>query len=387
MPWRAVMAATASVLVGIGLARFAYSPLLPVVIARGWFAPGAAAYLGAANLLGYLAGALLARPLAAQVGVRPLVRGAMLAASLSLLACCVPQPFVWFFLWRLVSGMSGGVLMILGPSAALALVPATRRGLASGVIFTGVGLGIAASGTLVPVLLRSGLTTAWLGLGAASVLLTALVWRWWPAMAAPTPVRAAVAMRGRLGLISASYGLCAMGLVPHMVFLVDYVARGQARGLAVGSLTWVLFGLGALAGPLVLGRLADALRPAAAMRLGTACELACVMALLLVRDPVVSGTMVMLAGMLVAGITTTMLTRVHEAAGNDPAARQRGWTRATVAWALGQAAGAYGLAWLYARTGDYAVLLETAAAAVVLAGMLECVAAWQAPAQRMLPEV
>ncbi len=68
MPWRAVLSATAALLVGIGLARFAYAPLLPAVIAQGWFAPGAAAYLGAANLLGYLAGALGGRPVGAAAG-------------------------------------------------------------------------------------------------------------------------------------------------------------------------------------------------------------------------------------------------------------------------------------------------------------------------------
>jgi Uncharacterised MFS-type transporter YbfB len=50
-------------------------------------------------------------------------------------------------------------------------VPPARRGLAGGVIFTGVGLGIAASGTLVALLMRAGLATAWLGLGAVSLVL------------------------------------------------------------------------------------------------------------------------------------------------------------------------------------------------------------------------
>ncbi len=71
MPWRAVVAAMCGVLVGIGFARFAYAPLLPVLIAQGWFAPGAAAYLGAANLLGYLAGALAASAVAARFRRRP----------------------------------------------------------------------------------------------------------------------------------------------------------------------------------------------------------------------------------------------------------------------------------------------------------------------------
>lgn len=46
-------------LVGLGLARFAYTPLIPAIIAAKWFSPSDVVYLGAANLAGYLAGALL----------------------------------------------------------------------------------------------------------------------------------------------------------------------------------------------------------------------------------------------------------------------------------------------------------------------------------------
>ena len=59
-------------------------------------------------------------------------------------------------------------------------VPAARRGLAGGAIFTGVGLGIAASGTLVPLLLRWGLAATWVGLGVLALILTALAWSSWP---------------------------------------------------------------------------------------------------------------------------------------------------------------------------------------------------------------
>ena len=61
---RATLAAFCAVLVGLGLARFAYTPLIPALIDAQWFTPAQAAYLGAANLAGYLAGALAARPLA-----------------------------------------------------------------------------------------------------------------------------------------------------------------------------------------------------------------------------------------------------------------------------------------------------------------------------------
>ena len=49
---RATLCACCATLLGVGLGRFAYTPLIPALIAAHWFTPGAAAYLGAANLVG-----------------------------------------------------------------------------------------------------------------------------------------------------------------------------------------------------------------------------------------------------------------------------------------------------------------------------------------------
>ena len=152
-------------LVGIGLARFAYTPLLPAIIGAQWFDPSKAAYLGAANLAGYLAGAIFGRSMAARTSTAFTLRAMMLLASLAFFACAWPVSFAWFFAWRFLSGTAGGALMVLAAPTVLAHVPASRRGLAGGVIFMGVGVGIAASGTLVPLLLEQGLRQTWLGLG------------------------------------------------------------------------------------------------------------------------------------------------------------------------------------------------------------------------------
>ena len=55
--WVSAAAGLCASLVGLGLARFAYTPLIPALIAAKWFTPAEAVYLGAANLAGYLAGA------------------------------------------------------------------------------------------------------------------------------------------------------------------------------------------------------------------------------------------------------------------------------------------------------------------------------------------
>ncbi len=126
-------------------------------------------------------------------------------------------------------------------------------------IFTGVGLGVAASGTLVPLLLRAGLVAAWCGLGVVSAALTLLAWNGWPrAVVHQEAAPAARRVRGVLvWALLAEYGLNAVGLVPHMVFLVDFVARGLGAGIAAGGFYWVVFGLGAMVGPLLTGALGD----------------------------------------------------------------------------------------------------------------------------------
>ena len=170
----------------------------------------------------------------------------------------------------------------------------------------------------------------------------------------------------RFGPASLSYGICGIGMVPHMVFLVDFVARGLGRGIGAGAFTWVLYGVGALSGAAMAGRGADRFGPARTMRWVIGVQAVTVATLLLSANPVVVSVSVLLSGMLGPGVSAVMLGRVGQMAGSDGAARQRGWTQATVFWAVGQAGGAYGMAWLYGESGGYAALFV--AALVALAG-------------------
>src|SRR6201990_1534683 len=85
--WWGALAGACSSLVGIGLARFAYTPLLPAIIDAHWFAASTAAYLGAANLGGYLAGALLGGYLARRANATHVLRAMMLLATIAFVAC------------------------------------------------------------------------------------------------------------------------------------------------------------------------------------------------------------------------------------------------------------------------------------------------------------
>ncbi|HEV2300290.1 MAG TPA: YbfB/YjiJ family MFS transporter, partial [Stellaceae bacterium] len=283
----------------------------------------------------------------------------------------LPLSFLWYFLWRFAAGIAGGVLMALAPSAALQIVPPARRGLAGGIIFTGVGLGIAASGTLVPLLLERGLVAAWLGLGLLSLGVSAAAWGGWPRRTEPAVFkpRHAAAPAGPVVALYLEYALNAAGLVPHMIFLVDFVARGLAAGLAAGARYWVVFGLGAMLGPLAAGRLADRIGFRATLRVVFLVQTAAVGLLAASESAAALFLSSLVVGALVPGVVPVVLGRVHELV-PDAARQQQAWARCAIAFAIGQAAAGYGFSYIFARSGGAYELLFALGAGLIAAGLL-----------------
>jgi predicted MFS family arabinose efflux permease len=358
-------------LIGIGLARFAYTPLIPPLIAARWFSADAVVFLAAANLLGYLVGAIGGRRLASAVGSTAALKAMMLLTALSFLACAIPVSASWFFSWRLVSGITGGAIMVLVGSVVLPHVPPDRKGMAAGAIFLGLGLGIAASGTIVPVLLREGLSAAWIGLAAVSLVLTVLTWRAWPENARPTRFEAAALLpqqRRALLHVYGQYGLMAVAVVPSMLFLVDYAVRGLHWSVTAGSLLWVVFGVGALVGPLSYGAAADRLGFARTIRLTLALQVFAA-ALLLAADSTWTVTAAaFLLGTFPPGAVPVVLGRVNELVKGSPGAQQAAWGRATTAFALVQAAAGYLDSFLLtASAGNFTLVFGIACAAFCVA--------------------
>ncbi|MCK1691144.1 YbfB/YjiJ family MFS transporter [Bradyrhizobium sp. 145] len=368
--WRYAVAGLSASLVGLGLARFSYTPLIPALIAAKWFDPSDVVYLGAANLAGYLAGALAARTVAARIGAVRGLRAMMLLATLSFFASSTPVSFTWFFAWRFLSGLTGGIIIVLAASVILPHISAARRGIVGGVIFAGVGLGVAASGTLVPLLLQQGLQQSWYGLGVLAGTLTLVSWWNWPAEAKADTVssqRAKHASPAARGLL-VQYGLNAVALVPHMIFIVDFVARGLGQGIAAGSHYWVLYGLGAIVGPLVTGHLGDRAGFGPALRAAFLIEAAAVLLPTVSTAPLSLIVSSVVVGGFTPGIVPLVLGRIHELVPHSIEQQRTTWSHVTTSFALFQAAAAYGFSWIYAQTaGDYLILFALGGGAVVLA--------------------
>jgi predicted MFS family arabinose efflux permease len=359
------LAGSAALLSGLGLGRFAFTPLLPAMVQAGWFSPGGAAAQGAANLAGYLAGAALAFTLARRLRLGNLLRLGMLAVALSL-AVCATQPPGWLFgAARFLSGAAGGVLMVLGPPAVLAALPVAVRGKLNGLVFAGVGVGIAASSLALPALLAVSVAAAWWALAAASLLLAVLSWPYWP----PAPPAIAPSRPDpRLKWLVVAYAISAVAIVPHMLLLSDFSARGLAAGVTWGAIAFVVYGLGAIAGPLAGGAVASRIGFDRTLVLALGVQAGCVAAPAILPVLPVAIASGFLAGALTPGIPPLVLGRAAELAGIDAA--RKSWAGATIAYAALQAIGAWAVAWAFAAFRLYAPLFAGAALCSVVAILL-----------------
>lgn len=371
--WTGFMA----VLCGVGLSRFAYTALMPAMVQAGWFTPSQAAYLGAANLLGYLIGALSAHALTERLGVRRVLGSCLAVVALSFVLSSVAQPFASFFLWRFAAGVAGAILMVVGPSASMAAAPPQRRAALGPLMFSGVGWGALMSATVVPTLLSQGLSAVW---WALALLASACAWAGWRASAhlhpplhaaAVVPDTAALAcgigpLRASRAvlLVMLAYACDAAGFIPHTVFWVDYLAREQQLGAAYAASQWAFFGLGAIVGPITAAWCASRWDWPRTLSSGYAIKAVGVGLPLIVFSYGGHAVSSFLVGALSPGLAALTSGRLMQLVG--PRHHKQYWGYATAVFALMQAVSGYAMAWLYGTAGVYRPLFVAGLACMSL---------------------
>jgi MFS family permease len=369
----------AATLTGVGIARFAYVAILPVLVQQGWFGREAAGHLGAANLTGYLLGIGLAALLAGRYPPGWLVRWSMLLCALSLFACAWRGGGMpWFLFWRLVAGACGAILMVQAPVLILPGVSAARRGRVAGLIFSGVGLGIVAAATVVPGLAAHGLVPAWLGLGCICALLTAVSWHYWrvtpavipaltPAVSLARTPGAWQGFSGPIMLLCLAYTLNAIGYLPHTLFWADYITRELHRPLAAAGFFWGCFGIGAACGPYLTGLLADRFGLARTLGVGfTLKAVGVALPLVATGTPALLVSSV-LVGFFSPGIVGAASSYALEIGGAER--HRRNWTAMNLCFSLAQAGGASAMVALMGGRASYALLFWISSFALAVSAL------------------
>jgi len=244
----------------MGIGRFAFTPILPLMQRDLGMSNATAGWIAGLNYLGYLAGAISCSLLPQLLRSRLLTSAALLASiATTLLMGATVSVFGWGML-RLVGGCASAILFIvISAEVADAL---TRRGHFhwTGALYGGVGLGIALSGSLVPILDAFGQWRgAWAGMGLLAALLAfagiALGRR--QDMIQTIPAETAVQSGGMraIWMLAIAYFFEGLGYVVTATFLVAIIAA--TPGLApYAPYSWVAVGLAAIPSTILWPQLA-----------------------------------------------------------------------------------------------------------------------------------
>jgi predicted MFS family arabinose efflux permease len=361
------LAGALSLAAAMGIGRFAFTPVLPLMLGEAALDVAQAGWLAAANYAGYLAGALSAARVPLRAGAMAVL--ALLATAALTAAMAWPLPAIWLPL-RFLAGAASAWVFVATSVWCLGALARQGAGHASGWVYAGVGSGIALAGLHCLLAAAAGVRSAplWLQLGGLALLL-ALPAFWVIARLPPSADEAPSGAVGEglradgggtRGLV-VCYGVMGFGYILPATFL-PVLARSVVDDPRVFGLAWPVFGATATLSTLFAARL---LRGEQRRKTWAACQLLMGLGVLL---PALRANLwtIALSALLVGGTFMVItLAGVQEMRARAPTHAARLVGRITAAFALGQIAGPVVSA-LLLRAGLHGLAIALLAGAVAL---------------------
>ena len=375
----------------MGIGRFAFTPLMPMMLADGAVDLAGASWLATANYFGYLVGALLCtfQPLLwSRVKALPPVlattwmRGGLAATCVLTLGMALQVPVLWPWL-RFAAGVASAFVFVFTSGWCLARLAERNTSNLGGVMFTGPGAGIAISGVLASgmVALQWKAAWGWLVFGTLACVLTAMIWRTFSLkLAAPAsasagslPISTAAApkaSRWQMFWLAIAYGLDGLGYIITATFL-PVIARQVMPGSPWLDLFWPLFGVAIVAGALLSTRIS--LKGDLRYILAACYMMQALGVIMTVWLPTPAGFAL---GSLLLGLPFTAITffAMQEVRRLKPMGAASSMGLLTAVYGLGQIAGPPLAAWLLGRSATvgqgFNTALQIAASALVLGAIM-----------------
>ena len=263
---RIAWAGMAALAVAMGIGRFAFTPLLPMMLHDGVVDIAAGSWLATANYFGYLVGALLfmslpwlGRRLGAAAALPShalLVRGGLVATVLLTAALVLPWPPLWPAL-RFGAGVASALVFLGTTNWCMGRLTELGYPSLGGLIFCGPGVGIVLTGLSASAMLAAGWTAAsgWALFAGLAVLLSAAVWATFQhrvgtaaAQAGTAQTPAAPGPLAQRSLLAIAYGLAGFGYIITATFLPVIARAALPAGSIWPDLFWPLFGVGVALG-------------------------------------------------------------------------------------------------------------------------------------------
>ncbi len=361
----------------VGIGRFVYTPILPLMAEDLAMTKGAAGVLASANFLGYLAGALLAATPLLPGSRRTWLMSALTLSALTTGAMAFASSNATFLTLRFVGGVASAFVLVFASALVLDRLNAAGRPDLTAVHFAGVGAGIAFSAVLVSILTAwaFGWRSLWLASGLTAFVTLGIVARLVPDRVEPV-VLAARAGRGKRGLTAfvVAYGLFGFRYIITATFLVAIV-RASEQVRPIEPVVWLVVGLTAAPSVALWTWVGGRIGIARAFALACGIEAVGVAASVLwLATPGVLLAAALLGGTFM-GITALGLVGARRLSQGDP---RRTLAVMTAAFGLGQIVGPTFAGAVYDVTGTFLGPSLIAVGALLVGALLVCVGSTQA---------
>ncbi len=371
-----VVGLAASPLVALGCSRFAYALLLPAMRSELGWSFTTAGLMNTLNAVGYLVGALGTAWAAAKLGQRTAFVGSLVLTVLALGATAATRSLEVLLAVRSVLGIAGAGAFVLGGAITSTISrrhTPHRSAVLIGTYFAGGGVGIVASGLLVPAVLDrlgpAGWPAGWLVLSGLAAVGTAAAT--FAAYAAPTAPPAAPGSRRSwvpgLSRLASGYLLFGAGYIGYMTFIIALLTQVGLSPQQIAAF-WVLLGVAGAVSGQVWARL---LRGAQG---GSAAAVLFVLLAVATGIPATtSATPALFVSGGLFGLCFLSLVGAVTAAGRDavdPADTTAALGMLTTVFALGQVVGPWLSGALADRTGGHQLGLGVSAGLLLLGAVL-----------------
>ena len=366
---RVILAGISALILTVGIARFAYTPMLPVMRSEAGLSALAGGWLATINYAGYMLGVLIASAISDLRSKFVLYRWGLIAAVATTVATgYTDNVYLWAVL-RFASGLSSIAGILLASGLILNWLLRTGQKPELGLHFIGLGLGVALSGLCAAAMAgRLAWDGQWIALGALGMLFFIPAWFWMPAPAPSDGPHAAGASanagRAWMAILQGIYFCAGFGYVVSATFVVAIVERFPSLS-GWGNWIWVLVGLAAVPSSYLWDRIARAIGEIPALMLAFALQTVSILLTALSNTAAANITAAILFGGTFAGIVSLTLALVGRFLPHNPA---KAMARLTISYGVAQII-APAMAGLMARaSGDYRGALFVAGA-VMIAGI------------------
>lgn len=250
-PFFFLIAGIFSLMIAMGIGRFAYTPIFPLMQNALGFSDALAGYLASSNYTGYLVGAIFTSVLPLKKHRIFYLRSSLIVSIVTTFMMGLVHSYILMLVIRFISGLASAFIFVLASSIVLDKLADFNKTHWSGYFYSGVGFGIFFSTLFIPSFNDFfHWEGVWIGLAIVSFILMLFVWLWLmesqntKKKITEQKVTVKAFPRKWLLWLILAYGLEGLGYIVTGTFIVSIAE--QTKTFNEPSIVWIVVGLAAI---------------------------------------------------------------------------------------------------------------------------------------------